>query len=111
MTARRSEGGLYIGPGCPARPAAARLRRACGGAHSRPAADPTETALDPLASVRQGFSQQMSIDSFMVRNLTQNRRNIFHLNCVPRHDVPHTYKGKVWSFTVKEGAESRQVKD
>ena len=81
------------------------------GAHSRPAADPTETALNPLASVRQGFSQQMSIDSFMVRNLTQNRRNIFHLNCVPRHDVPHTYKGKVWSFTVKEGAESRQVKD
>jgi hypothetical protein len=85
MIDRRSEGGLYIGPGCPARPAAARLRRACGGAHSRPAADPTDTALNPLASIRQGFSQQMSIDSFMARNLTQNRRNIFHLNCVPKH--------------------------
>lgn len=85
MIARRFECGLYIGPGCPARPAAARLRRACGGAHSRPAADPTDTALHPLAPASQGSSQQMSIDSFMVRNLTQNRRNIFHLNCVPRH--------------------------
>ncbi len=84
MIARRSESGLYIGPGCPARPATARLRRACGGAHSRPAADPTDTALNPFASIRQGFLQQMSIDSFMVRNLTQNRRNIFHLNYVPR---------------------------
>lgn len=88
MIARRSKGGLYIEPGCPARPATARLRRACGGAHSRPAAEPTDTALNPLAPLRQGFSQQMSIDSFMVRNLTQNRRNIFHLNCVPRHISP-----------------------
>lgn len=88
MIARRSEDGLYIiEPGCPARPAAARLRRACGGAHSRPAADPTDTALHPLAPVRQGFSLQISIDSFMVRNLTQNRRNIFHLNCVPRQCI------------------------
>ena len=85
MIARRSEDGLYIEPGCPARPAAARLRRACGGAHSRPAADPTDTALNPPAPLHQGFSQQLSIESFMVRNLTQNRRNIFHLNCVPRH--------------------------
>ena len=90
MTARRSKGRLNIGPGCPGRPAAARLRRACGGTHSRPAADPTQTALNPLASIRQGFSQQRSIDSFMVRNLTQNRRNIFHLNCVPRqHQLRH----------------------
>jgi hypothetical protein len=84
MIARRSEDGFYIEPGCPARPAAARLRRACGGAHSRPAADPTDTALNPPAPLRQGFSQQLSIESFMVRNLTQNRINIFHLNCVPR---------------------------
>ena len=84
MTARRSEGELYIEPGCPARPATARLRRACGGAHSRAAVDPTDTALNPLAPASQGSSQQMSIDSFMVRNLTQNRRIIFHLNCVPR---------------------------
>ena len=90
MIAKRSEGGLYIGPGCPARPATARLRRACGGAHSRPADDPTETALNPLALLRQSFSQPMSINSFMVRNLTQNRRNIFHLNCVPRHCHNHS---------------------
>ena len=88
MIARRSEDGLYIEPGCPARPAAARLRRACGGAHSRPAADPTDTALNPPAPLHQGFSQQLSIESFMVRNLTQNRRNIFHLNCVPRQYYP-----------------------
>ncbi len=88
MIDRRSEGGFYIEPGCPVRPAAARLRRACGGAHSRPAADPTDTALNPLASTRQGVSPQMSVELFMVRNLTQNRRNIFHLNCVPRHCEP-----------------------
>jgi len=63
MIARRSEGGLYIEPACPARPATARLRRACGGAHSRPAAEPTDTALNPLAPLRQGFSQQMRINS------------------------------------------------
>ncbi len=84
MIDRRSEGGFYIEPGCPVRPATARLRRACGGAHSRPADDPTDTALNPLASTRQGVSPQMSVELFMVRNLTQNRKNIFHLNCVPK---------------------------
>ncbi len=84
MISKRFEGRLCIRQGCSARPATARLRRACGGAHSRPAADPTDTALNPPAPLRQGFSQQLSIESFMVRNLTQNRRNIFHLNCVPR---------------------------
>jgi hypothetical protein len=85
MITRRSKGGLYIEPGCPARPATARLRRAWVVAHSRPAVDPIDTALNPFATLRQGSSQQMSIDSFMVRNLTQNRRNIFHLINVPRH--------------------------
>ncbi len=86
MTAGRSQSGFHIEPGCPARPATARLRRACGGAHSRPADDPTHTALNPSAMSHQVFSQQMNIDLFMGRNLTQNRRNIFHLNCVPRHE-------------------------
>jgi hypothetical protein len=84
MTARRSKDGFYVEPGCPARPATARLRRACGGAHSRSAVDPTDTALNPLASVRQDIALEMGIDSSNVRNLTQNRRKIFHLNCVPR---------------------------
>jgi hypothetical protein len=85
MIAMRYEDGLYIRPGCPGRLSAAKLRRACGGAHSRPAAGPTDTALNPFAPVRHGILSQMSIDLFMSRNLTQNRRNIFHLNCVPRH--------------------------
>ena len=85
MISKRFEGRLYIRPGCPARPATARLRRACGGAHSRPAVDPSDTALHPFAFVRRWSSQQISIDSFMVRNLTQIRRKFFHLNCVPRH--------------------------
>lgn len=52
--------------------------------HSRAAVDPSDPALRPLAVVRQGASPQISIDALAVRNLTQNRRNIFHLNCVPR---------------------------
>jgi len=85
MMGRSFEGGFWIRPGCPARPATAILRRASGGAHSRSAVDPSDAALRPLAVVRRGFSQPMSIESFIVRNLTQNRRKIFHLNCVPRH--------------------------
>jgi hypothetical protein len=84
MMIRRSESGFYGEPGGPVRRATARLRRACGAAHSRPAVDPTETALNPLAMLRQGFSQPRSIDTFRGRNLTQKRRKIFHLNCVPR---------------------------
>jgi hypothetical protein len=84
MMVRRSESGFYIEPGCPVRLATARLRRAWVVAHSRPAVDPTETALDPLATLRQVFSKQSNAGSFMVRNLTQNRRKIFHLNYVPR---------------------------
>jgi len=66
MRVRRSESGFYGEPGGPDRRA-------------------TETTLDPLAPSRQGFSQPRSIDTFRVRNLTQNRRKIFQLNCVPRH--------------------------
>jgi len=88
MRVRRSESGFYSEPVGPVRLATARLRRACGAAHSRPAVDPTETALHPLAPSRQGFSQPRSIDAFRVRNLTQNRRKIFQLNCVARHPSP-----------------------
>jgi len=90
MTARRSQGWLYTGPGCPGRLSAARLRRACGGAHSRPSAGPTDTALNPFATSRHGIVSQMSIDLFMSWNLTQNRRKIFHLNCVPRQEDTQT---------------------
>ena len=90
MISKRFEGRLCIRPGCPARPATARLRRACGGAHSRPSVDPSDTALHPLAVVRRWSSQQISTDSFMVRNLTQIRRKFFHLNCAPRHiEIPN----------------------
>ena len=81
---RRYESRFYGEPVGPVRHATARLRRACVAAHSRPAADPTETALDPLASSHHGFSPPRSIETSRVRNLTQNRRKIFHLNCVPR---------------------------
>jgi len=87
MRVQRSERGFNIDPGGPGRRATARLRRACAVAHSRPAVDPTETALDPLASSRQGFSPARSIETLRVGNLTQNRRKIFHLNCVPRQLV------------------------
>lgn len=104
MISRRFEGRLCIRPGCSARPATARLRRACWGAHSRPAVDPSDTALHPFAPVRQGFSLQISIDSFMVRNLTQNRRKIFHLNCVPRQERLQTFCcERVVSANVEQG--------
>jgi hypothetical protein len=86
MKVRRSESGFYVEPVGPGRRATARLRRACGAAHSRAAVDPTETALNPLASSRQDFSPPRSIETLRVRNLTQNRRKIFHLNCVPRQE-------------------------
>jgi len=88
MILRWFEGWVYSGPGCSARPATSRLRRACEGAHSRTAVDPSDPALHPLAPVRQGFSPQRSIDSFREWNLTQNRRKFFHLICVPRHLPP-----------------------
>jgi hypothetical protein len=88
MRVRRSESGLYIEPVGPGRRATARLRRACGTAHSRPAVDPTETALEPFALSRRDFSSARSIKTLSVRNLTQNRRKFFHLNCVPRQDSP-----------------------
>ena len=84
LSSRRFEGGLFIRPGCSARPATARLRRACWGAHSRAAVDPTDTTLHPIAPVRQGFSPQISIGSLMGRNLKQNMKIFFHLNCVTR---------------------------
>jgi hypothetical protein len=79
-----TKSGIHIEPGCPVRLATARLRRAWVVAHFRPAVDPTETALDPLATPSQVFSKQSNASSFMVRNLTQNRRKIFRLICVPR---------------------------
>ena len=68
------------------------FRSACGGeaptsfseAHSHSAAGPSDPALGPFAAARRVYSKQMRIDSFTVRNLTQNHRNFFHLNCVPR---------------------------
>ena len=84
MRVGRSKSGFYSEPGGPGRRATARLRRARGTAHSRPSVDPTETALDPVASSRHGFSPARRTETFRVRNLTQNRRKIFHLICVPR---------------------------
>lgn len=83
MIGRCFEGGFRIRPGGSARPATARLRRASWGAHSRAAVDPSDPTLHPLAAVRRVFSW-LCYDSFIVRNLTQNRTNIFHLNSVPR---------------------------
>ena len=82
MKARRFKGGFHIEPGCPGRLSAARFRRACGGAHFRPATGPTDTALNPLTTLRNGIASKMSIDLSISRNLTQNRRKFFHLNCV-----------------------------
>jgi len=84
-----TKSGFHIEPGCPVRIATARFRRAWVVAHSRPAVDPTESALDPLATLSQVFSKQSNASSFMVRNLTHNRRKIFHLNCVPRQNYLH----------------------
>jgi len=73
--------------GCSARRAAATLRRAFWAAHSHSAAGPSDPALGPFAAARRVYSKQMRIDSFTVRNLTQNHRDFFHLNCVPRQSA------------------------
>ena len=67
-------------PGCSARLAAARLRRASQG----PILAAPPVALGPFAAARRVYSKDRRIDSFTVRNLTQNHRDFFHLNCVPR---------------------------
>jgi hypothetical protein len=41
-----------------------------------------------LATVRQWSLEHRSTDSYMVKNLSQNQREFFHLNCVPRHRDP-----------------------
>lgn len=57
------------------------------GAHSRTAVGPSDPALRPLAVVCP-VSSWLCHDSFIVRNLTQKRPEIFHLNSVPRHSKP-----------------------
>jgi hypothetical protein len=84
MTWRRFESGLTTRPGGSARPATASLRRVGWGTHSRTAVVPSDTALGSPASVCPEPSQPRRIDSFMVRNLSQNRGKFFHLNPVPR---------------------------
>jgi hypothetical protein len=59
-----TKSGFHIEPGCPVRLATARLRRAWVVAHSRPAVDPTETALDPLATPSQVFGKQSNAGLF-----------------------------------------------
>jgi len=60
------------------------------GAHSRHAARPSDPALGPFAAARRAYSKHRRIDLFTVRNLTQNHRDFFHLNCVPRQDQSHS---------------------
>jgi len=74
MISRRFEGGLCIRPGCSARPATARLRRAYWGAHSRAAVDPSDTALHPFAVGCRGSSRQMSTDSYSQEPHTKSDR-------------------------------------
>jgi len=58
------------------------------GAHSRAAVDPSDPALHPLAVVGQVLPW-LYHDLFIVRNLTQKRPKIFHLNSVPRQSGGH----------------------
>jgi hypothetical protein len=74
-------------PGCSARLAAATLRRAFWAAHSHSAAGPSDPPLGPFAAARRVYSKHRRIDLFTVRSLTQNHRNFFHLNCVPRQSA------------------------
>lgn len=76
---------VRIRPGCSDAPATARHQRACWGADSNSAVDPSDAALGRLSPMPQGFLPRMSIDSPMGKNLTQNPTEILHSNCVPRH--------------------------
>ena len=88
MIARRSEGGLYIEPGCPASacdsqtPTSMRWRPFSSGCRTdRYSPESSRTVTPRLFAANEN-------QFVMVMNLTQNRRNIFHSNCVPRHIGP-----------------------
>jgi len=81
---RRFESVVYIELVCSARLAAAMLRRAFVWLIL---AAPPVRAAQPWSLSQmyvKTFLQEMSIELFMARNLSQNQRNIFHLNPVPR---------------------------
>jgi hypothetical protein len=84
MSERGIACGIHIRAGCSARLAAATLRRAFRAAHSHSAGDSSDPALGPFAAGRRVYSKHRRIDSFTVRNLSQNQREFFHLTSVPR---------------------------
>jgi hypothetical protein len=75
---------VIIEPVCPARPAASRFRRA----FVRPILTrPPIRAIQPSSLLQIGvkaFSHGVNMICLHARNLSQNRRKKFHLNCVPR---------------------------
>jgi len=89
MMARRFEGGFLFGRAVPLGVRRPRCDELFGQPIlTRPPVRATQPwgLLQPHAgSIR---SKCVSI-SFTVRNLTQNHRNFFHLNCVPRHVYSH----------------------
>ena len=86
MMARRVESVVYIRAGCPARLAAAMLRRAfLVPILAAPPVRATQPwSLSPTCV--KTFSQEPNIEMLTGQNLSQNQTKIFHLNRVPRQD-------------------------
>ena len=88
MMARRVESVVYIRAGCPARLAAAMLRRAfLVPILAAPPVRATQPwSLSPTCV--KTFSQEPNIEMLTGQNLSQNQTKIFHLNRVPRQKYP-----------------------
>jgi len=84
MSGRRDGGQFRVRPGGSARLAAARLRRARPRPIlARPPVQATPPCVPPHRRSQPPRSEGVSTP-LQSRNLTQNQRDIFHLNYVPR---------------------------
>ncbi len=82
---RKIESQFFVESARPARLATAKLQLAVLRAHSHPAAGPSDTCLESLAIRVFDCCTNERLNVFCVKSLSQNRRNIIQLNCVPRH--------------------------
>lgn len=92
MMVRRSESGFYIRAGLSGSACDSQTPTSLGGCPFSSGCRSDRNSPRSSRNVKPGLfeTKQCNAGSFMVRNLTQKRRKIFHLNCVPRQFYRNT---------------------